>query len=172
MVEDLHQQQNPLTPFSIATIIYDWTIIGMYTSHHLSKWAQHDNVTSLANIALTPDGNPIAFTIHNIIFFSQGHHQLQHSYALTHLTSIITATICWHQQKNKCKGEKKFLVPAPDSPVLCTILAPTHIVQCWLDLNLPTSYPLAIFTTTGLPTGSVTFIQAQHITSAFWASAQ
>ena len=167
MVDDLCQQQNPLMPFSAATVIYDWTAISMYTGHCLSEWAQHDHVTTLANkVALTPDGDPITFMIHD-----HGRHPLHLSHALAHIPDIVTATIHWHQQKNKCKDKKKFLVCTPVALVLCAISALTCIIQQWLDLHLPPTYPLALFTN-GLPTGTITFIQAQHITTAFWASAQ
>ena len=72
MVEDLCHQQDPLAPFGTATIIYDWTVIGMYTGHRLSEWAQHDHVTTLAKVALNDDGDPIAFTIHDIVFYGHG----------------------------------------------------------------------------------------------------
>jgi hypothetical protein len=113
MVHDLHQQQDALTPFGLATVIYDWTVVGMYIGTRLSEWAQQDGVTSLPQVALTDDGDPIAFTIHDVAFFGLGRRQLQLSYALTHLTEIITATIRWRTQKNKRKGEKKTLVRAP-----------------------------------------------------------
>ena len=67
----------------------------MYSGHHLSEWAQHDHVTTLAKVALTPDGDPVAFTIHNIVFHSHGCHPLQLSHALTHIPDIVTTTICW-----------------------------------------------------------------------------
>ena len=101
----------------------------MYTGHHLSEWAQHDHVTTLAKVALTPDGYPVTFTIHDIVIYGHGCHPLQLSRALTHILDIITATICWCQQKNKCKGEKKFLIRAPKAPVLCAISALTRIIQ-------------------------------------------
>jgi hypothetical protein len=172
MVHDLHQQQDALTPFGLATVIYDWTVVGMYIGTRLSEWAQQDGVTSLPQVALTDDGDPIAFTIHDVAFFGLGRRQLQLSYALTHLTEIITATIRWRTQKNKRKGEKKTLVRAPSYPIMCAVSALTRITRRWLAFSLPDSYPLAVFTTTGLPTGPITFVCAKHITAAFRASAQ
>ena len=110
MVHDLHQQQDTLALFSLAAAIYDWTVVSMYIGTHLSKWAQHDGITSIWQVALTDDSNPITFTIHNVAFFGPGCCQLQFSYALAHLVDIIMATICWQVQKNKQKGEKKILI--------------------------------------------------------------
>ena len=95
MVHDLHQQQDTLALFSLTAAIYNWTVVGMYIGTHLSEWAQHNGITSIQQIALTDDGNPITFTIHDVAFFGPGHRQLQLSYALAHLADIVTATIHW-----------------------------------------------------------------------------
>ena len=110
MVHDLHQQQDTLAPFGLAATIYNWTVVGMYIGTRLSEWTQHNGITSIRQVALTDDGDPITFTIRNVAFFGPGCHQLQLLYALAHLAAIVTATIHWRDQKNKWKGEKKILV--------------------------------------------------------------
>ena len=128
MVHDLYQQQDTLAPFGLATIIYDWTVVSMYIGTRLSEWAQHDGITSLRQIDLTDDGDPVAVTIHNITFFGPGRHHMHLTYALAHLLEIITATVCWCTQKNKRKGEKKTLVRAPTHPVMCAVSALVRIL--------------------------------------------
>ena len=91
MVHDLHRQQDPLTPFSLASVIYDWTVLSMYIGPHLSEWAQQDGVTTVQRIEL--DGDPIVFTIHDVAFFGLGLRQLHFAYALANLADIVMATI-------------------------------------------------------------------------------
>ena len=93
MVHDLHRQQDPLTPFSLASVIYDWTVLSMYIGPHLSEWAQQDGVTTVQRIELTEDGDPVAFTIHDVAFFGLGHCRLHLAYPLTNLTDVVMATI-------------------------------------------------------------------------------
>ena len=111
MVHDLHQQQDTLALFSLAAAIYNWTVVSMYIGTRLSEWAQHDGITSIWQVALTNNGDPITFTIHDIAFSGPSCCQPQLSYALTHLAAIVMAIIHWRDQKNKWKGgEKKILV--------------------------------------------------------------
>jgi hypothetical protein len=79
----------------------------------------------------------------------------------------------WRYQKNGKKCEKKTfnrIGPGHDAN-LCGVSAWLRIVHRWSVLKLDDLHPLVVFTSLGLESGSIEFIQPTHINAALRGAA-
>jgi hypothetical protein len=84
----------------------------------------------------------------------------------------------WRYQKNGDKNEKKTFVRIGRSnrdrgtSTLCAVSAWLRVAQRWVDLKLDDMHPLAVFTDSGLPSGTIEFIRPAHINAALRTAAR
>jgi len=154
----------PSTPHSLEQALYDWETTGIYGGFRLTEWAQKENVRRFDQIKLTIDGEPAAFMITDLEFKGENNRRMSRAEALAHPFLVKQVIVRWRYQKNGTKNEKKtFVRISGGDSTLCAVSAWMRIVQRWAALNLPETYPLAVFTDTGTSAGAVEFITATHI---------
>ena len=149
MIHHQHSLCLPSTPFSpVNHALHDWFVTGIYTSFHLSKWAQEDHVWSHAQVKLTQESDPTAFQISDLEYFGKGRHHYTLTDALQCPYLIHQVDLWWCYQKNQTKNEKMTFIcihwssHMGPSPTLCAVSAWLCIVQWWHDLCLHRIIPL------------------------------
>jgi hypothetical protein len=177
----IHFQQTqclPFTPHSVENVMLDWEVIGIYAGLRLSEWAQEDHVRHRDQVKLTIDGSPTAFLINDLEFFQKGRRRLDRSAALRRPYLVEQVDVRWRYQKNGEKNEKKTFVRIGRSirdrgtSTLCAVSAWLRVAQRWVDLKLDEMHPLAVFTDSGLPSGTIEFIRPAHINAALRTAAR
>jgi hypothetical protein len=152
-------QCNKTRLFCIENVMYDWSVIGIYTGPRLTEWAQHNS-----GITMNKTGEPKAFLWGDVEFRGENDRRMSTPDALSRPYLVHTARLTWREQKNGNNGEKKTLVRAFGSDTLCAISALIRIMKRFQDLGLDkASHPLAVFTDTGLVDGNVSLIRPPQI---------
>ena len=161
------------TPHSVDQVLYDFEVIGIYSGIRLGEWAQTDNVRRIDQIRLNIDGSPAAFVISDLTFYGENKYCMSLTEALTHPDLVYHVDVCWRFQKNgEIKQKKSFPRASRGSTILCSVCAWLRVAARWVDLKLDISHPLAVFTDTGLASGTVNFIRPIHINAALRNSAR
>jgi integrase len=162
-----------LPPHSVITVMYQWQVISIYAGPRPSEWAQPAHVRTFSQVLTNPfDGLPRAFILDDVEYFTANRRRIIRPAALEAPLTVQQIDIRWRWQKNGTRNQKKTFVRIPGDPLLCAVSAWLRISQRYLDLRVPPSYPLAIFTDTGLLTGTVDFIRPVHIETALRQAAQ
>jgi hypothetical protein len=126
----------------------------------LMKWAQDDHVRTWLQVKQTIDCNPTAFLIGDIKFYGKNRRRMSCTEALRRPYIVIMIDCRWRYQKNGKKCEKKTFncIGRGHDANLCGVSAWLRIVHCWSILKLDDLHPLAVFTSSGLESGSTEFI--------------
>jgi hypothetical protein len=152
-------QCNPSTPYDIHNVMYDWTVVGIYTGIRLTEWAQDDS-----GIVMTPADEPKAFLWKDVEFRGTNNRRMSVDAALAKPNNIHTARLTWRWQKNGENGQQKTIVRAFSNPTLCSVSALIRIMKRFEDLGCDKdTMPLAVFTSNGLADGDVTLVRDNHI---------
>jgi hypothetical protein len=160
-------------PHSVDNAMYDWEVIGIYAGPRLAEWAQADHVRTVSQVLTNPfDGLPRAFILDDVEFFADSRRRLSRPTAFATPLHVQQIDVCWRWQKNGTRNEKKTFLRIPGDPLLCAVSAWLRITQRYQDLGVPNSYPLALFTDTGLLTGTVEFLRPSHIEFALRSAAR
>jgi hypothetical protein len=155
------------TPHSVDHVLYDFEVIGIYSGVRLGEWAQTDNVRRLDQIRLNIDGTPAAFIISDLTFFGENKYLLSLAAALANPDLVFSVDVCWRFQKNgEIKQKKTFPRASRGNTILCSVCAWLRVAARWAALKLDINHPLAVFTNTGLASGTKLFIRPIHINRA------
>jgi len=150
---------DPLKPFCIDNVMYDWTVIGIYTGVRLTEWAQPKS----GFVKLKTD-EPKAFMWQDVEFRGVNNRRMTISEGLENPSLVHTVRLTWREQKNGQNGEKKTIVRSPANKTLCAVSAVIRVMERFQALGLDKKeYPLAVFTSNGLVTGKMRFVRAPHI---------
>jgi hypothetical protein len=161
------------TPFSEQQVMFDFEVVGIFAGLRLGEWAQDDHVRRLDQIRRNIDGTPTAFIIGDLEFFSTNKRRMTLAEALIRLDLVLQIDVRWRFQKNgEINQKKSFIRVGIRGTTLCGVSAWLRIVIRWKSLNLDVNHPLAVFTDTGLETGTVQFIRPTHINTALQLAAR
>ena len=164
-----HQQRqcSSLTPHSVAQVMFDFEVVGIFAGLRLGEWAQEDHVRRLDQIRQNIDGTPTAFIIEDLEFFGKNKRRMDLDEALQKPDFIYQIDVCWRFQKNgEIKQKKSFVRMGHRGTTLCGVSAWLRIVARWSALKLDSQHPLAVFTDSGLASGKPAFIRPTHINAA------
>jgi hypothetical protein len=153
MIDDLHRRAAPFPPHSKLQATKDWWIMGIYYGFRCSEYLQRSTVHNVAQAWLNvTDGLPRAFIPADITFYQTGRVALTHAQAQAHPSSVEFVSFRWREQKNGMNGQTKTVARDHSTPDRCPIRAALRIIARHTALQLPSSYPLAVYTPSGLAT--------------------
>jgi hypothetical protein len=161
------------TPFSEDQVILDFEVVGIFSGIRLGEWAQNDNVRRLDQIRRNIDGTPTAFIIEDLEFYGRNKRRMTLTDVLAQLELVLQIDVRWRFQKNgEINQKKSFIRVGIRGTTLCGVSAWLRIIFRWDALHLAIDHPLAVFTDTGLATGTVQFIRPTHINAALRLAAR
>lgn len=153
MIDHLFRRLDHSCPVSKTCAIYDWWVLGIYYGFRCSEYLQGSAVKTIAQALLNvTDGLPRAFIPADVVFFRIGKVTMSHDDAEAYPSLAVFVEFRWREQKNKMNGQTKTVARDCTNPDRCPVLAAIRVVTRHRLLQLPSSYPLAVYTQSGLTT--------------------